>query len=92
MSDPRGTDNDHGRDAQRGFARRAGSAKCCERELRKCGKAFSGFNREGESWVCPKCETLWTYLEDESEGGSWYHNDVWAEGSPNVKVSDGSGQ
>ena len=71
-----------------GLAGRTGSAKCCELELRKCGKAGSIWNKEGESWVCPKCDTLWMYLEDEAEGGAWHRNNVWGGGSPNSGISN----
>lgn len=62
-------------DAPAPLAPRAGSASCCERELVACGKAYSGKNKDGEPWACPKCGAWWQYVEDEAEGGAWHpHN------------------
>lgn len=46
--------------------------RCCEAELRKAGKAYSGHNQEGERWVCPACQSEYEYSEDEAEGGGWH--------------------
>jgi hypothetical protein len=47
---------------------------CCEVELRKTDKWVSGYNRDGDRWLCPVCRRSWTYVEDEGEGGLWYES------------------
>ena len=49
---------------------------CCEAELRKTDKWVSGYNQDGDRWLCPACGQRWTYVEDEGEGGIWYEASI----------------